>query len=163
MTAADVDTNAVRPGFARKLFVWLQLLPTRGIGAMFVGVGVTLLGVLILSAMVAVGLSLWTGSISPLLGLRCAILLTCCAPLTLVIGSSRIATPTWYATVEQVIGREGATALRARLTRQYSADHILAQIEVIGALTLMFAEHARARTAVRRQKSGLRVGMLRID
>jgi hypothetical protein len=74
-------------------------------------------GVRVLSAVVAVGLSLWTGSISPLLGLRCAILLTCCAPLTLVIGSSRVATPTWYATVEQVIGRKGAAMLRARLTR----------------------------------------------
>ena len=65
--------------------------------------------------------------------------------------------------MEQVIGREGAAMLRARLTRQYSADHILVQIEVIGALTLMFAEHAQARTAVRRQKLGLWVGMLRID
>jgi hypothetical protein len=163
MTAADIDTIAVCPGFARKLFVWLQLLSTRGTGAMFVGVAVSLLGVLILSTMVAVGLSLWTGSFSPLLGPRCAILLMCCAPLTLVIRSSRVATPAWYATVEQVIGRDGATALRARLTRHYRADHILAQIEVIGALTLMFAEHARARTAVRWQKSGLRVGMLRFD
>ena len=117
MTAADIDTIAFRPGLARKLLVWMQLLPTQGIGAMFVGVGVSLLGVLMLSNMVAIGLSLWTGSISPLLGLRCAILLTCCAPLTLVIGSSRVATPTWYATVEQVIGRKGAAMLRARLTR----------------------------------------------
>ncbi len=163
MTAADIETIAVRPGFARKFLVWLQVLPTRGIGAMFVGVAVSLLGIMIFSAMVAIGSSILTGSISPLLGLLCGIMLTCCAPLTLVIGINRVATPTWYAAVEQVIGGDLGATLRIRLIRQYSADHILAQREVIGALTIMFTEHAQARNEAQRRRSGLRVGMLNIE
>ncbi|MFM9978515.1 MAG: hypothetical protein ACKVOP_10790 [Sphingomonadaceae bacterium] len=163
MTAADTEVISVRPGLARKFLVWLQLLPARGIGAIFVCVAFCLLGVLILSTIAAVGLSILTGSISPLVGLLCAIALTCCAPLSLIIGINRVATPIWYAAVEQVVGSDLGTTPRMRLIRQYSADHILTQSEVIGALTMTFAERAQARIQVQRQKSGLRVGMLSID
>jgi hypothetical protein len=155
MTAPETDMLGVRPGLAMRLFAGIQLMLARGIGVLILQCSMV--------ALVIAGVAVATGQAWLMVSAGGVLMSLLAASLNAIARPGRVATPAWYAAVEQTIGREHGAALRTHLAGNYRSNHILAQSEIICAVQKLYAERARLRQEARRDSLGLRVGMLSID